>query len=199
MKVLVFLALLTVSFGTGCERSGTPDVSVRPNVISIDALRADHLGCYGYERATSPVLDSLAESGTRFANCQSQAPWTLPSHASIFTGLNAVSHGAGQSFGRLTGLHEELPTLPEVLSENGFNTAGIVNVSFLSPNFGFERGFGTYSYPSSFDSFASFDTLSSRDSVPQRDRNLSAIHAGGSFRHAFHGQSHSQPRILAPR
>jgi arylsulfatase A-like enzyme len=165
MKVVALFAVLTVcSVGTGCGGSSTPGITgtPMPNVIliSIDTMRADHLGCYGYPRATSPVLDSLAATGTRFANCQAQAPWTLPSHASIFTGLSAVSHGAGLSFGRLTGIEEGLPTLPEMLSKNGYNTAGIVNVSFLAPSFGFDRGFRTYNCLSADTSLNARQTLS---------------------------------------
>ncbi len=62
-------------------------------LIIIDTLRADHLSCYGYPRNTSPAIDSLAASGTRWIQAQSQAPWTLPSHASIWTGLSVKSHG----------------------------------------------------------------------------------------------------------
>jgi hypothetical protein len=161
--VMILFLILAVILGTGC---GEPSASAmtftsRPNVIliSIDALRADHLGCYGYERATSPVLDRLAATGTRFANCQSQAPWTLPSHASIFTGMSVVSHGAGFSYGRLTGIDESLPTLPEVLSESGFNTSGIVNISFLSPSSGFDRGFDRYACLSHYDILNARETL----------------------------------------
>jgi arylsulfatase A-like enzyme len=147
MLTVLFLILAAI-LGTGC---GEPDscamaFTCRPNIIliSIDALRADHLGCYNYERATSPVLDSLAATGTRFANCQSQAPWTLPSHASLFTGLTARSHGAGISDESFTGLDPDLASLPVVLLENGYGTFGLANFTFLSPMFGFSNGFSFY-------------------------------------------------------
>ena len=61
----------------------------RPNVVlvSMDATRADHLSCYGHERLTSPNLDRLAERAVLYERCISPACWTLPSHASMFTGL----------------------------------------------------------------------------------------------------------------
>lgn len=148
MKILPpFLSVLIAVLSYGCESRYSANLDpANVILISIDALRADHMGCYGYSRETSPVLDSLAVAGTMFANCQSQAPWTLPSHASLFTGLSVVSHGTGMSFGRLTELDGSLPSLPVELSSAGYNTMGIVNVSFLSPNFGFDRGFRFYDY-----------------------------------------------------
>src|SRR5881628_4005619 len=66
----------------------------RPNVILvvIDTLRADRLGCYGYPRPTSPNIDGLANQGARFEDCVSQAPWTLPSMSSMFTGRYLTQH-----------------------------------------------------------------------------------------------------------
>ena len=85
------LALASLACTPG-ERSrpATP-----PNVVlvTIDTLRADHLGCYGYDRDTSPNLDRLAADGVRFANAVSVSSWTLPAHASILTGLYPAEHG----------------------------------------------------------------------------------------------------------
>lgn len=79
----VLIVLLLVSCGGGTGRVSRPGILV----VIIDTLRADHLGCYGYERDTSPVIDSLAGEGTLWRDCQAQAPWTLPATASILTGL----------------------------------------------------------------------------------------------------------------
>ena len=80
--------LVGILAGLGCDRApeGDPD---RPNVllVSIDTLRADHVGAYGAEGVATPTLDGLAREGTRFANAFSVSPLTLPSHASILTGL----------------------------------------------------------------------------------------------------------------
>lgn len=65
-------------------------------LLLIDTVSAEHLGCYGYERNTSPFIDSLAASGVVFANCQAQAPWTLPGMASILTGLTEKSCGCNR-------------------------------------------------------------------------------------------------------
>ena len=79
--------------GKGVPRA-RPGATDRPSVflISIDTLRADHLGCYGYERATSPAIDSLAEQGALFENALSPSSWTLPAHMSIFTSLYPSFH-----------------------------------------------------------------------------------------------------------
>ena len=115
-------------------------------LIIIDALRADHLGCYGYTRDTSPVLDSLAASGVIFRNCQAQSPWTLPSCATIVSGLSVRSHGTvtrGRSTYRLD---ENMKTLPAVLAEEGFTTGGIVNNPLLSHSIGFADHMDYYRY-----------------------------------------------------
>ena len=67
-----------------------------PNVFLfvIDTLRADHLSCYGYELETSPNIDEFSREALRFENCYSTANWTVPGHASIFTGRYPISHGA---------------------------------------------------------------------------------------------------------
>ena len=122
-------------------------------LIIIDALRPDHLSCYGYHRFTSPSLDSLAAGGTVWLNARSQAPWTLPSHATIWTGTTPRTHmtradAAWQNTGgpRLNyALDPELPSLPVILSEEGFATCGIANVILLSEKFGFDEGFHSYS------------------------------------------------------
>ena len=73
----------------------------RPNVIliSIDSLRADHVGCYGYARPTTPNLDRLAAEGLRFDDHVSSSSWTLPAHASLFTSVPDSVHGCMESTG----------------------------------------------------------------------------------------------------
>src|SRR6056297_478886 len=99
VPVLFALSLLSCS-GDNSELSTSSDVpdpaDAPPRksflLIIIDTLRADHLSCYGYDRCTSPSIDSLAAEGTLWAFAQAQSPWTLPSHASIWTGLSVRSH-----------------------------------------------------------------------------------------------------------
>ncbi len=107
-------------------------------LISIDTLRADHLGCYGYSRDTSPFIDSLAERGVLFENAFVQLPGTLPSHMSIFTGLHPAEHNVYPPNGVLS---DRIPTLPEIFLANGFRTAGHTEGGYMSGGFGFARGF----------------------------------------------------------
>lgn len=114
-----------------------------PNVllISLDTLRPDHLGCYGYARKTSPNLDKLARDGVVFSNCRCQAPWTLPSHMSLFTSTLPTSNG-------VDGLNKVLPegfgTLAQYLGDAGYRTAGLVNNAQMRAHWGFARGFETW-------------------------------------------------------
>ncbi|MFO7950859.1 MAG: sulfatase [Candidatus Fermentibacteraceae bacterium] len=117
-------------------------------LVVVDALRADHLGCYGYHRDTSPALDSLAGAGVMWTRAQAQAPWTLPAGASILSGLSVRSHRVGQTASHLYGMSPEMPTAATLLSAAGYATAGQVNGYWLGPDFGFHRGFGSFSaYP----------------------------------------------------
>jgi arylsulfatase A-like enzyme len=110
-------------------------------LISIDTLRADHLGCYGYRRPTSPFLDSLARRATLFEEAYAQFPSTLVSHMSMFTGLQPREHGV---FPPNSVLSPEVETLPEVFRRHGFRTAGYTEGGYVSGRFGFRRGFGEF-------------------------------------------------------
>ncbi len=116
-------------------------------LISIDTLRADYLGAYGYERETSPTLDALAEGGVLFEAAMSTSPWTLPSHASLFTGLYPRHHGAKSEHAALAA---PVRTLAQVLREAGFDTAGFVNSHYLTDRYGLERGFEEFRYATEF-------------------------------------------------
>ncbi len=111
-------------------------------LISIDTLRADHLGAYGYDRNTSPFLDSLAERGLVFDNAIVQLPGTLPSHMSMLTGLYPAEHGV---YPPAAVLPEEIPTLAELFQRAGFRTGGFTEGGYVSGNFGFARGFEVFS------------------------------------------------------
>ena len=111
-------------------------------LISIDTLRADRLGTYGYERFTSPVLDEFARRGVVFEDASSPAPWTLPSHASMLTGLTPVSHGLVNA---QTGLSTEVETLADWFNAAGWKTSAIINTFFLRrEKHGITRGFEDY-------------------------------------------------------
>jgi arylsulfatase A-like enzyme len=125
-----------------------------PNVLFVvlDTVRADHLGAYGYHRATSPNLDALAAEGVLFENAFSAAPWTLPSHASIFTGLHATTHGTGWEHPRLSDGRADIGnkvaynfhTLAEELGQRGYQTVGVSEKSWLSYDVGLTQGFENY-------------------------------------------------------
>jgi len=110
-------------------------------LISLDTLRADHLGAYGYARPTSPFIDSLAARGTLFENAVVQLPGTLPSHMSIFTGLYPPEHGVYPE----TALSPLVRTLPEILRQEGFRTAGHTEGGYVAGRYGFARGFEEWS------------------------------------------------------
>ena len=124
------------------EESATPSTIAPPKLIiliSIDTLRADHLTLYGHSRFTSPRIDLFASEGVTFLDASSVAPWTLPAHASLFTGLYPQQHGA---VGAAYPLSKEVPTLAEKLKAAGWDTAAVVNTIWLgNPQFQLQRGF----------------------------------------------------------
>jgi len=137
-----------------------------PNVLFVvlDTTSARHLGTYGYHRATSPQLDALAAEGVVFENAFSAAPWTLPSHCSIFTGLLPNSHGTGWTRPRLPDgmadvkdlVHYDVHTISEELALRGYDTATVAEKSWLTFNSGLSQGFEKfydYSLPDLKDRF----------------------------------------------
>ncbi len=126
----------------GCSRLRG---SKKPNVIliSIDTLRADHLGCYGYNRPTSPFIDKTASKGVLFEDVMATSPWTLPSHGSLLTGFYPSRLGLNL---HNSVLPSDVKTLAMLLYEQGFSTAGVVNSLYLSKEYGFDRGFEDFLY-----------------------------------------------------
>lgn len=116
-----------------------------PNIIFylIDTLRADHLGCYGYERPVSPHIDAFAAEAVLFEHMVAQSSWTRSSVASIFTGLWPRAHGTNLRHERLSATAQ---VLPEILSAAGYGTSGWSTNPNVSPTFGFEQGFDTFRY-----------------------------------------------------
>jgi arylsulfatase A-like enzyme len=143
-----------------CGRAPAP----RPNLllVTLDTTRADHLGCYGYARNTSPHLDALAAEGVVHPPLLATSSWTLPTHASLFTGLYPSSHGArydrdgplSLSDGiegparfrnyRVHGLAPGPPTLAALLRDAGYATAAVVAGPWMKRLFGLDRGFDAY-------------------------------------------------------
>jgi len=127
-------------FSLLCACNHQPD---RANVllITIDTLRADHLGCYGYERGTSPNLDRFAEESVKFENVYCPLPATAPSHASIFSSLYPHKHGVVANGWVLAEHHT---TLAEIFKRNGYMAAAFVSSFPVDSRFGLDQGFDLY-------------------------------------------------------
>lgn len=106
-------------------------------LISIDTLRADHLGLHGASRPTSPHLDRLAEEAIVFEDTLATSPWTIPSHASLFTSTAPQVHGADFT----VPIPADLPILAEVFRDAGWRTGGFIDTASLGERHGFARGF----------------------------------------------------------
>lgn len=135
MRWLLILALLPV----GCSLpTGDP-----PNIVLIvlDTVRRDHLSSYGYFRETSPQLEAFRKNARTYTRAYSTSSWTVPAHASIFTGLFPVRHGATQENDQLGA---EFETLAEILRAGGYQTVGITGNPMIGLRRGFGRGFDLY-------------------------------------------------------
>ena len=158
MPPIVFALSLLI----GC---GEPDrvVAVDPTrppvvLITLDTTRSDRLGCYGYEAETSPELDRLCSDATRYDSAYSTTSWTLPAHASLFTGeytwshgvrydadgplvlADAIEHRSAERY-RARGLAADKPTLASRLADAGYATAGFVSGPWMKRVFGLANGF----------------------------------------------------------
>jgi arylsulfatase A-like enzyme len=158
----VLLIGLTELVGCGKKPPAQPNIVL----IVLDTVRADHMSCYGYGRNTTPVMTELAATATLHTRARATSPWTLPSHASLFTGVYPFEHGAHTVWIDLPGgggpaekkavqepelidnvrpLPPGRPTLAEALSETGYRTAAIgANTIYLDAKYGLTRGFETY-------------------------------------------------------
>ena len=110
-------------------------------LISLDTLRSDRVGAQRDGRPLTPSLDALARGGTLFEQATSAAPWTLPSHASLFTGRLPYSHGARNEH---QAMRPDLATLAERLRDAGYHTAGFTGGGYVASYFGFDQGFEIY-------------------------------------------------------
>ena len=136
LTCLALLPLVSLTLGGTAGAVG----SSRPNIILVvvDALRPDHLGCYGYGRPTSPYIDSLAAGGVVFETAISHAPWTKVSFPSFLTSLYPFQHGISNWESTLP---DSLLTLPEYLKAQGYGTACVVQHAVLAPKFNILQGF----------------------------------------------------------
>jgi len=156
-------------------------------LVVVDSARVDRVSAYGHERATTPNVDALAERATRYENAFAPAPWTLPSHWSMFTGRFPSEHGVTNGFTD-DGLYrpDHVSTVPERLSERGYRTAGFSNNPWVGQLSGLDRG---------FDTFVEWDLEQSRsDGTATRTRD--DLYSRG---HWLLGRAAKQPQALLKR
>ena len=140
IRPLAFLGLgLIAIHATGCTR---PRPRWNVLLISIDTLRADHLGAYGFPRPTSPTIDALAREGVLFKNARTPVPMTLPAHVSMLTGTLPPTHGLRDNMQNR--LPDAATTLAEMLKARGFATGAVVSSFVLDRRFGTGQGFDSY-------------------------------------------------------
>jgi arylsulfatase A-like enzyme/Tfp pilus assembly protein PilF len=111
-------------------------------LITIDTLRADHVGCYGYKQIKTPNINGLAAEGTRFERAFAVVPVTLPSHSSMLTGTYPMFSGMHDFSGNK--LNQLQPTLASVLKQDGYQTGAVIGAAVLDSRFGLNRGFDFY-------------------------------------------------------
>ncbi|MBT8453585.1 MAG: sulfatase-like hydrolase/transferase [Deltaproteobacteria bacterium] len=153
---LVLVLLLQLVVLAGCSRPKAPELvsdsppelnaveSKSPSilVITVDTLRADRLGCYGFAAAQTPNIDRLSREGVRVHHAVAPAPITMPSHTSIFTGLDPPAHGVRDN-GTFP-VPQEIETLAERLKSAGYQTQAFVSAEVLHSRYGLDQGFDGY-------------------------------------------------------
>jgi arylsulfatase A-like enzyme len=141
--------LVAVVAAFGCD--GGPEQPPNVILITMDTMRGDHLGCYGYRRPTSPRIDEFAKVSTFYTRPIASAPWTVPTHASLFTGKDPFEHGAHtlkattKFIQDVRVLHDVHLTLAEALAQEGYTTGAFVsNDGYLDTHWRLNQGFQTY-------------------------------------------------------
>lgn len=146
VKRLLVSAFLPVLFVACSSETAAPVPAAAPDVpvfvISIDTLRSDRVGAYGYAEETTPAIDAFRKDAVLFESAWSPIPLTLPSHATLFTGLYPYAHGVRDNLGYR--IPEDPASLPAVLSSRGYETGAAVSSYVLRADTGMSRGFGTY-------------------------------------------------------
>jgi choline-sulfatase len=155
------LLLMAALFFMACQGEPIPD---RPNFVVIvsDALRPDHLGCYGYDRPTSPNIDALAGAGIRFDTAITSAPWTKTSFSSMFTSLHPFQHGVIDWISRLP---DTVDVLAAELAREGYTTMCVMNMVGMEGRFGVLRGFAETSVTGKEDRDATMTTDDALDLI----------------------------------
>jgi len=163
---------MLVSLAASASQSQVADRRSRPNLvlITIDTVRADHIGCYGYKGIKTPNIDALAADGTRMERAYTPVPITLPSHAVMFTGTYPMKTGMHDFSGNTLGAEQQ--TLASVLKQHGYDTGAVVGSAVLDSRFGLNRGFDFY-----YDHFDFSRLLETNLDAMERPGNLVADEA----------------------
>ncbi len=140
ITVLSVLALLAAGCGEPLDNKGDKPYNIL--LISIDTLRADHLGAYGCTSVETPNIDKLAREGVLFSNAYTPCPITLPAHASLLTGVYPAFHNVRNN--GIATARPSLTFLQEVLRNNGYATGAVIGSLVLDSGFGLDQGFDTY-------------------------------------------------------
>jgi choline-sulfatase len=145
LALSILIPLLLAGCAGGPQNDALGPAAAKPErviLITIDTLRADYVGCYGSKLAKTPTLDRIAAEGVRFATAIAPTPITVPSHASIMTGLEPPLHGAHTNV--KFRLEDDMPTLSERFGAARFATAAFVGAMVLDRRYGLARGFDVY-------------------------------------------------------
>jgi arylsulfatase A-like enzyme len=163
MLLTICLFPVLINILNHIDWSDSPTSTWNVILISIDTLRADRLGCYDYDKEISPNIDSFASEGIQFTKAISQSAWTLPAHASLFTGLYPSVHGAYNSRRNLSSSYL---TLAEILYNSGYSTAAFTGAGYLNPKYGFKQGFENYKRFHTLDSEDIWQYIENRNGEP---------------------------------
>ncbi|HYC92439.1 MAG TPA: sulfatase-like hydrolase/transferase [Thermoanaerobaculia bacterium] len=142
MKRLALVVAVVMTVTTCARFTGSPSSETPVILISIDTLRSDRLPAYGYDRVSTPHLDALRADSILYERAYSHCPLTLPSHATMFTGLLPSANGVRDNVGYR--IDDKAPTLAELLKKNGYATGGAISAFVLRRESGMGRGFDFY-------------------------------------------------------
>ncbi|MGA1824734.1 MAG: sulfatase-like hydrolase/transferase [bacterium] len=140
--IVLFFSIILLLFFIRLPAMATGSSPLNFLLITIDTIRPDHLGCYGYKKIKTPHIDRLAQEGVLFENAFSPVPLTLPSHASILTGTYPAFHGVRNN--GTYALSDSAMTLPELLKNKGYATAAFISAYVMDKRFGLDHGFDEY-------------------------------------------------------
>jgi choline-sulfatase len=140
IPLVLILALLIAMGAVYLARRG-PGAPQYVILIFMDAVRPDHLGCYGYDRNTSPRIDTMAAEGALFDDAVAEAPWTLPSVATVLSSTFPSQHGAKRREGKNVPMKSGEETFVEILGANGYRTCALSTAKIYTPSLGLKRGF----------------------------------------------------------